>query len=573
MVLEETKHPNGVSQTEAQMNTKKKYKKNTIIISLLILVMVGIAGCGTLEVGALPVEAVSGNNESIGNAGIGDQGVGGIEIGIEPTPMPGKLSYTNDTYGFEFDYPETWTLSEIDHGVVLMKDTNRLGIHFRWINENIDPSFGRTGMAAGTPIYSYKINFMDQILPESTVELDGLVKYVIYGDMGSQIEIDDLAFVIVLEDLESDYMTLDMPDEVIAEARSILESFRRIEASGSPPEGSEMPQSDGAPPALMPVVAWLGHIASLPEGSRFDDMVMLSPEGTGEFGLIGATPEIEAEIVSLRDADGPNEYDFFWGVLTCGVDDYNNCQLSVDRLQYGANYSEEPISDWFGTIKSATFNGGPSYVFELEGYFPMWYSINASQDQALRSQIEAFLQSGEVVEVSGTLMVGVPDVNGTRIEVSSIQARSETGMPRPDIVDGLVYENQAYGFTFQYPSYMTVVEESNRALVNNGTLQLTIAYRRAEEDIQLSDFGELTGQFHPYTSLQFLGQAVEPSLNIHEGRITAVYLGGPGVELGEGTPLRFMVSLINTDGTWISNAQVDEMLQIFQNFALMSQND
>jgi hypothetical protein len=50
------------------------------------------------------------------------------------------------------------------------------------------------------------------------------------------------------------------------------------------------------------VIAWLGHIASLPEGSQYDDFVILSPQGTGEFGLTGATQEIEAEIRTLRDA-------------------------------------------------------------------------------------------------------------------------------------------------------------------------------------------------------------------------------------------------------------------------------
>ena len=145
--------------------------------------------------------------------------------------------------------------------------------------------------------------------------------------------------------------------------------------------------------------------------------------------------------------------------------------------------------------------------------------------------------------------------------------------PRPDIKDGILYENEEYGFSFQYPSHITVVEEPNRVLVNNGNLQLSIAYRRADENISLSEADELTGQFHLYTELLFLGQPVQPSLNIQDGFIKAVYLGGPGVELGEGTPLRFVVSLVNTDGTSIANAQVDEMLQIFQFFELASQSD
>ena len=552
------------------MKTKKQIIKQYLALSYLILLMMGLVGCGSLEVGALPEDTATARNEDPGAAEGGEAQIKGIEIGIEPTPMPEVLTYTNDFYGFKFDYPETWIFSEEDHGVVLMNGTNRLGINFRWINEN--HNFGRTGMAGGTPIYSDKVNFLGQVIPQYIVELDHQAKYVIYSET-VLVEIDDLVFAIVLEDLESDYMTFEMPAEIIAEAKTILESFEQIEATGSPPVDVSPPEVDGYPPATTTVVAWLGHIASLPEGSQFDDMVVLSPQGTGEFGLSGATQEIEAEIQSLRDAEGSNEYVHFWGTLLCGIDDYNNCQLVVERMQYGANYSEEDIADWFGTIKSSIFNDGQSYVFELLNYFPMWYSIHASQNENLQAQIERFLKNGKIVEVSGKLMVGVPDVNGTRIEINSIEVQTESGMPRPDFADESVYENSEYGFTFSYPPYMSVVEEPNKVLVNNGPLQLRIAYRRADENIQISDLGGFHGTFNPYYDIQFLGQPVLPSLNILSGFIAGVYLGGYGVELGEETPLRFVVSLVKTDGTMISNAQVDEMLQIFQNFALASWSD
>ena len=714
------------------MNTKRFSIKLYVSASLLILVMLGLVGCGTLEVGALPADAASANNGAAGAAEAGKAQVKGIEIGIEPTPMPEMQTYSNDFYGFKFDYPETWTLTEKDHGVVLKKGTNHLGINFRWVNEVFN--FGRTGFGGGTPIYSDKVYFMRQIIPEYVVELEHLRKYVIYSDT-VLVEIDDLAFAIVLEDLITNYMTLDLPEEIIAEAKTILETFEKIEATGSPgdvpptPEatvinpvspdpdwllysnpdydfgfyyppymtvveepnlvkvgrdsvqlliafrsidediqivepslftgqyqtqpveeigflarelrvflnsydervkvvyfGDSPEQDDGSlvtaihlrdtsvseigtgaeigealieemteivksfgrfktasslevvspPDRGDPIVAWLGHIASAPEGSRFDNIVVLSPEGTGVLGLTGATPEIETEIHSLRDAEGPNEYVHFWGtLLVCSLDDYNNnnCQLVVERMQYGANYSEDDIADWFGTIKKSTFNDGQSYVFELLSQFPMWYSIDASQDESLQAQLEHFLETNETVEISGKLMVGVPDVNGTRIEISSIEARGVTGSPRPDNLDRSVYENREYGFTFRYPSYMSVVEEPNKVLVNSGTLQMTIAYRRADENIQISDIGELTGQFHNITDVYFLGSFIPTVLNIHDGYITAAYLGDPGVELGEGTPLRFVVSLVNTDGERISNAQVDEMLQIFKSFELASWSD
>jgi hypothetical protein len=169
--------------------------------------------------------------------------------------------------------------------------------------------------------------------------------------------------------------------------------------------------------------------------------------------------------------------------------------------------------------------------------------------------------------MSGLLMVGVPDVNGTRIEISSIQARPGF---MPSNFDSSVYENWEYGFQFSYPTFMSMVEEPNKVILLDGdNCQMTIAYRRAEEDTQITEVGELAGQLKNYGEVYFLGSFVQVVLNIQDGYITAAYLGEPGVELGEGTPLRFVISMveIREDGR-LSNSQVDWMLTIFENFAL-----
>ena len=87
---------------------------------------------------------------------------------------------------------------------------------------------------------------------------------------------------------------------------AILEETESTTADESAPEPvAPVPET----PTTIVVTAWQGQIASLPEGSQYDDFVILTPEGTGEFGLTGATPEIEAEIRTLRDApEGPNKY-------------------------------------------------------------------------------------------------------------------------------------------------------------------------------------------------------------------------------------------------------------------------
>ena len=230
----------------------------------------------------------------------------------------------------------------------------------------------------------------------------------------------------------------------------------QVDSLPEEPLATETEEEVPIAPTTIDVTAWLGHIASLPEGSQYDDMVVLSPEGTGEFGLTGATPEIEAEIRSLRDAEGPNEFVHLWGTLSCDIDDYNGCQLMVDQTQYGANYSEEEIVGWVGTITSGTMQGESSHVFELSGEYPMWYSIHASQDQTLQAQIESLRDTGAVVQVSGKLLVGFPDVNGTRIEVSEltvIEAGTQE-QPAPETfdptVDWLVFISDRYDYKIKY---------------------------------------------------------------------------------------------------------------------------
>jgi len=214
------------------------------------------------------------------------------------------------------------------------------------------------------------------------------------------------------------------------------------------------------------VAGWRGHVVSLPDGGQFDDAVILSPEGTGQFGITGADAGIEANIVELRDKEEPGKYAHFWGTLTCDVPDYNGCQLVVTRLRFGAIATDpEPVEGWEGKIISGTFNMGLGNVLVLAGRFPMWFSMD-SNDETIKSQLDSLRDTEAIIRIWGELMTGIPDVNGSRIQVARIEILEEGSVVAPppteivlDPTEGWeTYINQDYGYQFRHPANATITE-------------------------------------------------------------------------------------------------------------------
>ena len=202
------------------MKTKTS-SANLHIVFSLCLILILLVGCGTVEAGVVKPDPGTPERANTVSVGMDESGVGTIEVGIEPTPPPESSSYINNIYDFTFDYPETWTLTEQDHGVVLQKGSNRLGINFRWADEQID-QFGRTGMGAGDPIYVGKVNFMNRVIPAEALLYEKKTKAVFYGGVPGLVDCGDMVFMIALEDLETNYVDVDLSDEIISETGAIL---------------------------------------------------------------------------------------------------------------------------------------------------------------------------------------------------------------------------------------------------------------------------------------------------------------------------------------------------------------
>lgn len=217
------------------------------------------------------------------------------------------------------------------------------------------------------------------------------------------------------------------------------------------------------------VEAWYGYVLSLPAGDPFDDRLVLVPEGVGEFGVAGSNSEIEAEIEALRDKSEPGNKAHFWGVLTCGVEDYGGCRLVVERLRPdgpGPFFESDIVKGWEGVVYAGPpgpRSGGDDY-FALVGDHHVQYGI-WSEDEALSEQIEGLRDTNTVVYVWGELIAGVPDWNGTQIQVTQIDVVDRPSGPIPpppewsEIVDAwMVYVNEDIGYQFEYPAVATIME-------------------------------------------------------------------------------------------------------------------
>ena len=84
----------------------------------------------------------------------------------------------------------------------------------------------------------------------------------------------------------------------------------------------------------------------------------------------------------------------------------------------------QPVENWTGQIRCSHYDSAPDApcgnAFVLSGRFPVWFGV-WSQDPQILEQINNLRDTGTTVTLSGQLLAGVPDVNGTQIQVEKLE--------------------------------------------------------------------------------------------------------------------------------------------------------
>lgn len=189
------------------------------------------------------------------------------------------------------------------------------------------------------------------------------------------------------------------------------------------PGGQEQSPNEQSQGLSEDVIAWYGRVVSSGMAVPAESKLLIAPEGTGEVFVTGVDGEIESLIVSIRDKEPPANKANFWGHLDCPTAE--TCLLTVTQIRIdspGVFLAPEPVEGWEGTIittRTEPGSGGDDCLV-VSGMFEIGYGL-WSMDEAVNQQIEALRDTGQVVRIWGEMVAGIPDWNGTQIQVNRIE--------------------------------------------------------------------------------------------------------------------------------------------------------
>jgi len=393
-----------------------------------------------------------------------------LVVGLEPTstvtplPTPVVRSYTNDEFGFTFQYPETWTLAEEPQLVTLSQSTLTLHIAHGWASDPaFSPMAGRTGMPAGDIIYGGNLFFLGQTIPARGLEYERKAKMVIYGET-SLVKVGDLAFSIWLEDVDgADYAELDIPQDVQAEAKEILESFERIEATGKPPALTPTPAASEAPSTEKDILTYVNDDY---------DLAFVYPSGWVLEEIPGG--ESPTTIHLTRDA----------------------LRLAIQFKRAGEGTVLGASGRPAGEVEergAMTIMGReiPKQVLVYEDKVKSVFLGDRFDDLELYVQLDGGVGAETAYEA-----IDIPESAQSAMD-AIVGSLTRTGEQKSFGPDTLTYENTSYGFSFQYPASWTVEEVAGQtvedgvkladaAVLRQGKFAIVVQYQRKSDPAQVA---------------------------------------------------------------------------------------
>ncbi|MDX1438037.1 MAG: C39 family peptidase, partial [Anaerolineales bacterium] len=150
-----------------------------------------------------------------------------------PTPLSGNI-YLNEDYRFTFEIPQGWALEEgafdelansIPY-IYLTKDTYRITVHYKTVFEDV--RIGPSGLGQGELAQTDAVPILDRETAGYRLESEGKTKMVLYMAHADELRLFAGLDLLTGPGLDYSYEEIDIPAEIQAEFRTVLQSLSRI---------------------------------------------------------------------------------------------------------------------------------------------------------------------------------------------------------------------------------------------------------------------------------------------------------------------------------------------------------
>lgn len=195
--------------------------RNRLQLIALIILVFTLTGCGSADVKVWSMSPAEATSQASSQEAGSINSLNGQET---------SQTYTNDIYGFTFNYPTTWTVNETSNRVSVEKDGIVLNINFKRATEE-DVHILPSGMAAGDVIKGNpaEIYFLGEYATKSLIQLDGVTQTVTYGNGAQQI--DQMEFFVQADINDFQVATNGITPELESEMDDMVRSLDLVWAA------------------------------------------------------------------------------------------------------------------------------------------------------------------------------------------------------------------------------------------------------------------------------------------------------------------------------------------------------